>query len=738
MKTKFKGNWKKNIIGGVIILAFSLIIMLALFYYSEIQLEATAIRELEESASDKQAEINAEFTTIENYILSTSNALLYDIDNDTDEITSFLATQNKLFGFNELYYVDNEMMGYSDKGQVVDLSNLSFNSQAKHGDVTITYNSTGGSIVQETLALQTPIVNDGETRGYLYAIYSLQKIADSLEQEIANIGYALFTTSEAFDFFSTDITFLPFDENSVAVFEHESVTISNIMQDLESQHHGNVSFELNGITMVSVYKPLNINGWSLVMSVDRDLYIADIRTLSTVLTIFVLGMFFVGSIFILYVWNAKNAIEKVAYYDELTGLSNLAKFKNDMLTTLKKQPDSFFVIVKMDIHNFKAINELYDFSAGDKVLCAFASIESVAQKREKTFLLARTGADEFMMFAGNNFLAKLPQMTATYEKLLKRSIPEIKQHRLEFKYGRYFIEPGDTNVDEIIAKAGMAHQVAKAKEGNFVWDYDNRYKENILKRATITNKMDEALATGEFSPYLQPKIDLHTNKISGAEALVRWIKPDGTLVFPGDFISIFESNGFIVKLDMFMLDYVCKTLKEWQSYGFACVPIAVNFSRLHFKSPDFVKDVTAIVDSYGISREYIEIELTENIIFENEDVVVRLVDDIQREGFKVSIDDFGSGYSSLGMLKNLKVNTLKLDRSFFINERDSVAAEKVIAGIISLAHNIDMTIVAEGVETIEQIAFLKKMDCDIAQGYYYSKPITLEDFSKNYLKPKNK
>ncbi len=447
----------------------------------------------------------------------------------------------------------------------------------------------------------------------------------------------------------------------------------------------------------------------------------------------------VGLLIILtaYSWYQKNrtleAIKRSTYTDFLTDLPNLAGLKLHMSEVLKKNKDKKYAILKIDVENFKAINELFSYEVGNKVLKAFKDIRDTVS--EPTLFIARTGADEFMLFSGNGFLDDMETRTHIYESYYNKFIPELDNYKIEFKYGRYHIELGETDVDSIVNNAVLAHRMAKSQKNYIIFDYNDSFKVRLLEDAEITNRMRCAVTDGELTAFLQPKFNITNDTIVGAEALVRWIKPDGSMIFPDRFIPLFESNGFIVELDRHILKCVCETIKRWIEIGRQVVPISVNCSRLNLANPNFVNEISEIVDSYGISHEHIEIELTESTMIENEDILEQLFSDLREHGFKVSIDDFGSGFSSLGMLKNLKVDTLKIDKSFFRNKKDIVRGDLIVDGIIRLAQSLNMFVVAEGVEEQQQLELLKFVGCDAVQGYFYAKPMSISTFEQTYSDP---
>ena len=242
--------------------------------------------------------------------------------------------------------------------------------------------------------------------------------------------------------------------------------------------------------------------------------------------------------------------------------------------------------------------------------------------------------------------------------------------------------------------------------------------------------MERALEEGQFLVYYQPKHETISRSIAGAEALVRWVHPEYGLMLPGTFIPIFERNGFITKLDLYILEQVCKDIKSWQEQDLPIVPVSVNISRLDFIEPGCLERQIAIIDSYGIPHDLLHLEVTESLYSDNTEVIASQVKKAQEHGFMIEMDDFGAGYSCLGMLSSFSLDVLKLDISFVQNIKNN---EIVIENIIKMAHRMGLFIVAEGAENEEQYKTLKSLGCDFIQGYYFSKPLPLSQY-EDYMK----
>ncbi|OOB80060.1 MAG: hypothetical protein BEN19_06930 [Epulopiscium sp. Nuni2H_MBin003] len=297
-------------------------------------------------------------------------------------------------------------------------------------------------------------------------------------------------------------------------------------------------------------------------------------------------------------------------------------------------------------------------------------------------------------------------------------------------YGRYRIESDEKDVNSIISKVAMAHKYAKNHPDYKIFNYGIKLKEEMLEETKLTNKMEDALYNEEFKVFLQPKYSIADNTIVGAEALVRWIEKDGKMIFPDKFIPLFERNGFITRIDKYMLERVCMIIQEWITQGIPPICISVNFSRIHTNNPDFVEEIRDIISKYDIPTEYIEIELTESTILDKENDMISIFEQFKNNNIMVAMDDFGSGYSSLGFLKNFALDVIKLDKSFLSYETDKEKGRVVIRNIVKMIQELGIKIVAEGVETKEQVDFLRGIGCDMAQGYFFARPLPTVQFNE--------
>ncbi len=730
MKTK-KNNFSLFI---GIFLTFVLIIT-GIWFFNFIvntELEESITTSLNDVSNQQILSINREFST-ERTIIQNISKTLSVIGYNEASIIQYLATLETDFSFENVFVVDPSGVGIITTGEIVDISEFSYFETALNGELVTSSSYLSPFSGNLVVAVASPVYYEGKIDGVVAAEYNLDYLISLLSISGGENGDALILQNNGEVVVSTNASFHGFNDILNLEFTDNN-NLNDFVADINNSKAGNTSFILDGEDNIAVYHPLEINNWTAVFIVSGQSIHESANSISQNMillsTLIILCFLLILVYFLMQKKKNMEIIEKIAYFDDLTGLPNLIKFKLEISKILNSNKNADYALVKMDIVNFKAVNELFDFEIGNRVLNTIADV--INESYEIPFIAARTGSDEFMIFSKKEILLN-DELLKGKERIFKEKIPELASHQFSFRYGRYEIAKDEYDINDIVNKATMAHSYAKNDNINSICDYNEQFKKRIVTLTELTNKKDDALKNGDFKVFYQPKFKLSNNELIGAEALVRWIEPDGNMIFPNDFIPLFESNGFIINLDLYMLECVCISIKKWLDNGKNCVPVSVNFSKLHLKNPNFIHEIKSITDKYNIPRKFIEIELTETTITENEKELEKLLMDLHNNGFSVSIDDFGSGYSSLGMLKNFKVDTLKLDRSFFVNSLDDDRGNLVVDGIIKIAHKLQMYTVAEGVELADQAEFLKEIECESAQGYLYEKPISTNEFEEKYL-----
>ncbi len=433
-----------------------------------------------------------------------------------------------------------------------------------------------------------------------------------------------------------------------------------------------------------------------------------------------------------------SSIEK----DEVTGLPTFSKFRHDVRFVLNQAEKNEYMLLTVDIDDFKFINNSYGFNKGNLILLELGTYFSECIGKQG--YVCRFYADTFVFFTRKmdffqieDFVYNLTNVNSLIEKFL----PE--HYELSFSTSVYYIDDPQMDITNMIDRANMARHL---KEGNFatqrVIEYTKEMDDSIEWNREITMSMNNAFENNEFEVFFQPKYSFSNEKIMGAEALIRWDSPEKGLLPPDRFVPLFERNGFIQKIDLYVFETVCKFLQNWahaSEKGDCPHPLTISFnlSRNHLYNPNLIKDLCLIKDKYDIGPNRLEVELTESIMFDNQKRLIHVMNQIKAAGYSISVDDFGSGYSSLNLLKDIPADVLKLDKGFLSNVPSNEKENTIISSVIDMSKRLKMTTVAEGVETGPQARLLMDMGCDIAQGYYYSKPIRQSEYyallSKEYI-----
>lgn len=448
---------------------------------------------------------------------------------------------------------------------------------------------------------------------------------------------------------------------------------------------------------------------------------AFLREYSTEIFVVIVLVLLGVSIFIIVM---RMLFRRLVVFDKLTGCYNKLHFEKIVPKILGEQENTKYYIMSFDIYRFKYLIQYYGRRIGDDLLRSI--INKVKTLLLKDEIIGRISDDEFViLISSTNYLQLIQDINYILDEARHEFRLDIP---FTMNFGLYQVENRKESVAIMIDKAILARKVNKGKSNSICVIYTDEMEEKLLLQTRIEDEMKKALKDGEFQVYYQPKIDLKTKKVVGAEALIRWLKPDGTMIFPDQFIPVFERNGFIEELDYYVLKEVSKFLMNRVKNKLRVFPIAINQSRYLFSNPQYVDNIITIIEDTGIHGELLELEVTETLYIENRTRLARVIDQLRERNIKFAIDDFGSGYSSLNLLTQIPADVLKIDREFLTDSDKSQAKRDVIEKIVELAHKLNMKVVCEGVEIREQEAFLENISCDIAQGYYYSKPISASDF----------
>ncbi|MEG0863161.1 MAG: EAL domain-containing protein [Clostridia bacterium] len=429
-------------------------------------------------------------------------------------------------------------------------------------------------------------------------------------------------------------------------------------------------------------------------------------------------------------FTALKQLKYLADYDALTGVYNKTKFFDATRKMLDDSPNESYVFLRFDVDRFHLINSFFGTAEGDKLLIYIAKHLAEDAKRYGRATYGRIESDVIALC--------MPYDPIQVEKMVCQAKKTLAQFNTNYDIvptiGIYVIDDFTVSVEEMYNRATLA---AKTRKGNYV-DFYAYYHESMSEilsnEQEITNEMNAALRNGQFQIYLQPKYNIHTNLPCGAEALVRWMHPQKGMISPAEFVPIFERNGFITQLDHYVWEQACKCLHDWILQGYTPYPISVNVSRVNIYNPNLVTMLRELVDRYELEPALLQLELTESAYTDNPAAMKKAMSQLQSHGFTIMMDDFGSGYSSLALLKDIMIDVLKIDMRFLSISEFPGRGENIIASVIRMAKWLGIPVIAEGAETGEQVDFLRSVGCDYVQGYYYARPMPVKEYEQLCIK----
>lgn len=530
---------------------------------------------------------------------------------------------------------------------------------------------------------------------------------------------------------------LHYDEGSVFERNGDKVEISddfnqtlvqqlkkvNVEEALSKRNVSIFSIELWHVIQYDNYTILVLND---IVLMNNDLYMVIIIFGMMIIMILIFVIYYISSI--VSVARSQHKITKILYTDMVTGGYNWLYFTKKGDKLLRRNHGRFnYAMINLRMEKYRSFCTCFGVKEGEELLEKFY-IALNKNMRKKELIAHHDEADFGLLLTYYNeedLIARIDKL----EEILNAVMPNIKMY---FRFGMCLADNNDHEVDSLYNNATTALELHPEDSEEKIASYDIEMKKQQLWERKVENDMDKALVTNQFKLYLQPKYSTKEEQLAGAEALVRWIHPTEGFIPPNKFIPIFENNGFILQLDDYMIEQVAIQQSKWLQEGRKLFPISVNVSRAHFTREDLAEHICNIVDKYKVPHEFIELELTESAFFDDKYVLIDTVKQLKDYGFVVSMDDFGAGYSSLNSLKELSIDVLKIDADFFRGIDSVDRGMLIVTKVIELAKKLNMKIVAEGIESREQVDFLATQDCDLIQGYYFAKPMSLDEFEEKY------
>ena len=731
-------NKKKGWISRISVLAAAmLILVLTVHWYSariEAGLKTLADDTLEDVAVQNVLALEKEIHSKQTLLQGMAVELSPDSDSQRRQFVDRVKSLCSVYHFKRMGYIDTDGIAYTTDGYVKDLSFRIFFQKAMQGEnfISDVILDTMGTC-EEINVFSVPVYGDDQTTvtGVLFATYPtelFQKLlsVDSFDGQgynfVMDTDGSVIAASVKSPMYGTDNFF-----DSVLEDDRNQTIVAEVRQKISEGKSGSGSYQYNG-TRYFYYMPLFMlaeddNPWYVFTIVpakvltNRVNYIlSDVHALLLIMIAIIVA----AVVFYICTYHAgRKELMHLAYKDPLTGGDNYSCF----LKKMEEKKDTAGYLISADLNEFKIINNICGMKKGNETLRKVWEILNTDLGDNE--LAAHINADRFVLFLlETNDISLTDRLNRITAKIISLS-ESLQIPRCIPCFGIYSLKNSE-DVEAAYSRATHAKKSAKGHRETHYAFYDDLDYQQIVENVALEDRFDYALQHREFQVWYQPKYSTHDCSIVGAEALVRWKKPDGSLISPGRFIPLFEKNGMISTLDEYMFQEVCRQQKLWMAQGKQILPVSVNISRASLYYSNICEKYKAILDSFELDPKYVQLEITESATIDNANIQ-QLIDQFHSAGFQLLLDDFGNGYSSLSTLNMMHFDTLKLDKSL-IDYIGDANGEKLLFYIINLGKSLGLRVTAEGVERKEQVSFLQKLNCNDIQGFYFSKPLPLESY----------
>ena len=654
---------------------------------------------------------------------------------DINQMQKYIENFGSLLGFRTIVIAMPNGNLYTSTDHVLDVTNRDYFKHSMNGKKYISETLVNMENGAQINVFSVPIMNEkNEIKAVLAGTVLSKDFVDSFQSPILNNGGYSYILDAQGNIIS-EIMSQQIGENNIfdalEKYPGNEEIIKQQRSVLKNPKKATFYGYNNGYRYVTL-TPIDMNDWMLAISVPESVVKDNIADVSRAVHFINIAIILASSIILLIIIRHKRKNEQylktIAYIDPLTSLYNRSYFRDHVFIHKKSVSNKKAAFVIFNICKFKAINDIYGEKKGNELLKSFAAVlkNSIICNKE---MVMREVADEF---AALYFYTTNEELEDRIHEILKKmSVLKLGENKvnIELAVGIYEINDITSSFDKIYDSANIAKKKHKITRTNRWEYYSEELRESEISEKQLEDQIKDGIRRKEFKPWFQPKFNVRTGKMIGAEALARWYRQDGSIVSPFYFMKFSEESGLIYEIDKLIITEVCQKINEWRQVGDSIIPISINLSRAYLNNIDSILQIKAILDKYSIPSKYIHLEITESTIVDNEKSLIKIVEVMHKLGFKVLLDDFGVGYSSLVSIKDLNFDILKIDKSFV----DAIGTEKgnyIIKYTIELAKSLGMNIVAEGVETEEQYTYLKTLDCDFVQGYYLSKPLPNEQFEE--------
>ncbi len=631
---------------------------------------------------------------------------------------------------NSLFFADGNGIAYVLNSKNIDIAGRNYYRLAIQGKTNVSDRLISRIDGKDVFILSVPIEYNDYYVGTVQKVYTIEEMFEICRLSLfSNEGTMYIVNSEGYILITSQQGGKSIESENYTrkLYTTSPDAAKQMDRDIKNGRAGFIEAEDEHGKFFSTYTPIDqIYNWYLISSIPTSVVSKNANTVFNMFY-FILCMIVIVFAFVMaYIWYTKQKQHKqlktVAFVDTITGGNTYNKFISELKVILSNKPDIDLYLVMMDIDKFKYINNFYGFEFGDRLL-------SLINKTIEQYLMD----DEMIAHIySDHFILLLKDVSKERLDVILDSTINLLDIRIYMTAGIYKITDYSESINLMVDKASVAAKTVKVAQYKRIGLYSEDYDKQMIRNENTKREVDKAIAENVFVPFFQPKVDINTRQLIGAEALVRWPTKEGKLISPGEFIPVCENTGQIVFIDMIIFEKTLRFLRDNMDSGISCVPISVNFSRLHLQNDDFVEKLAAKLQEYNVPPFLVEIEVTESVMLESSEAIMKFIEEAHKRNLQISMDDFGAGYSSLSMLKDMQIDVLKIDGGFLRDTVHNDRQKTIFSAIAKMAKKLNMKVVVEGVETIEHVELMHSLGCYTAQGYYFSKPLEQNTFEKIY------
>lgn len=640
------------------------------------------------------------------------------------------------YGMKRIGFSTPDGITITTDGVDLDLTGIDNFERAIKGESLLTSVIKDEADGEEVNIYSVPVYDDetGEIMGVISAVYYCDMFRDLLSVSTFD--------GEGYTYIMDSLGNIVIDSNhpnAILSVENDNIfdymqsqkqpkkDITKIADNLQNREEGFWEIESDKGDRFAYYIPIEVNNWHVFSVVPKNVAASTKNTVMFSIMVYCIAISLIAIYVVLSIRQSQREknrlLRKALYEDSLTGGMTIEKFRMDCKERLQNETDKKAVCGFIDIDNFNLVSTIYGSEQSE---AAIRRIYEIIQEciGDKGFV-CRSGSNQFFTLFFYEEVKEMSKSIGQFNVLLEESA--IFENMLRPSIGIYVVENRGEGIDNMMSKAKIAHESIKQNSKSTIGYYDESFRNAKYADKHFEDAMELALKKHEFVPYFQPKYNAGDGTICGAEALIRWITPEGNVISPGRFIPLAENTGFIRMLDREMFAMVCRVQKNLVEQGITPVPVSVNVSRQLMYDKSFADDYYQMMKDMGLSTELVQLEITESVLFEDLDLFRETLEKLREYGFRILMDDFGTGYSSLMMLKSVPIDEIKLDKTF-VDDYSDTKGSSIIRCVLDLAKRLELPVVAEGVETENQYNYLRQMGCDVIQGFYFSKPLPVADY----------